>query len=61
VHPGDTLTTTCTWMNPGSSAVGFGESTTSEMCYNFVLSYPAHSLPNPLGGGLEGSANMCLD
>jgi hypothetical protein len=61
VHPGDTLTTTCTWMNTGSSTVGFGESTTSEMCYNFVLSYPAHSLPNPLGGGLEGSANMCLN
>ncbi|MEY4583276.1 MAG: hypothetical protein RL701_7979 [Pseudomonadota bacterium] len=60
VHPGDTLTTTCTWMNTTASQVGFGESTTSEMCYNFVLSYPAHAMPNPLGGGLEGSSNMCL-
>lgn len=61
VHPGDTLTTTCTFMNDTDDAVGFGESTTSEMCYNFILSYPAHSLPNPAGGGLEGSSNMCLN
>jgi hypothetical protein len=60
VHPGDTLTTTCTYMNTTASAASFGESTTSEMCYNFVLSYPAHSLPNPLGG-LEGSSNMCVN
>jgi hypothetical protein len=61
VHPGDTLTTTCTYMNSTDVPIGFGESTTSEMCYNFILSYPAHSLPNPLGGGLEGSSNMCLN
>lgn len=61
VHPGDTLTTTCTWMNTTNSSVGFGESTTDEMCYNFILAYPANALPNPLGGGLEGSANMCLN
>jgi hypothetical protein len=60
IHPGDTLTTTCTWMNTTASSVSFGESTTSEMCYNFVLSYPAHAMPNPQGGGLEGSSNMCL-
>jgi hypothetical protein len=60
VHPGDTLTTTCTWMNTTNAAVSFGTSTTAEMCYNFVFSYPAHSLPNPLGGGIEGSSNMCL-
>lgn len=61
LHPGDTLTTTCTYMNTTGGVVGFGESTTTEMCYNFVLAYPAHSLPNPLGGGLEGSSNMCLN
>lgn len=60
VHPGDTLTTTCTWQNTTGAAVGFGTSTTAEMCYNFVISYPAHSLPNPQGGGIEGSSNMCL-
>jgi hypothetical protein len=60
VHPGDTLTTTCTWQNTTPANVGFGTSTTDEMCYNFVLSYPAHALPNPLGPGIEGSSNMCL-
>jgi hypothetical protein len=60
VHAGDTLTTTCTWQNTTAAAVGFGTSTTAEMCYDFVISYPAHSLPNPQGGGIEGSSNMCL-
>jgi hypothetical protein len=60
VHAGDTLTTTCTWMNNTPATVNFGTSTTAEMCYNFVYSYPAHSLPNPAGGGIEGSTNMCL-
>jgi hypothetical protein len=60
VHPGDTLTTTCTWMNNTAATVGFGTSTTAEMCYNFVYSYPAHALPNPFGGGIEGNSNMCL-
>jgi hypothetical protein len=60
VHPGDTLTTTCTWMNTTPASVSFGTSTTAEMCYNFVYAYPAHSLPNPAGGGIEGSSNMCL-
>jgi len=60
IHPGDTLTTTCTWKNTTPKSVSFGTSTTAEMCYNFVYSYPAHALPNPLGGGIEGSSNMCL-
>jgi hypothetical protein len=40
VHPGDTLTTTCTFATP----TPFGESTNQEMCYNFVLAYPAGGL-----------------
>jgi hypothetical protein len=60
VHPGDTLTTTCTWQNTTPSSVGFGTSTTAEMCYDFIIAWPAHSLPNPLGGGIEGNTNMCL-
>jgi hypothetical protein len=60
VHPGDTLTTTCTWQNKTSRAIGFGTSTTAEMCYDFAFAYPAHAMPNPNGGGIEGSSNMCL-
>jgi hypothetical protein len=59
VHPGDTLTTTCTYQNTTSSTVLFGPSTTQEMCYNFVLAYPADALSHP-GLSLEGSQNTCL-
>jgi hypothetical protein len=44
VHKGDTLTTTCTYATP----TPFGESTNSEMCYNFVLAYPAGALAQSL-------------
>ncbi|HVW26202.1 MAG TPA: hypothetical protein VHC69_12585 [Polyangiaceae bacterium] len=57
-HAQDTFTTTCTWMNTTSAAVSFGTSTTAEMCYNFVVYYPAHALDGV--GGIEGSSNMCL-
>jgi len=60
IHPGDTLTTTCTWQNTTGRAIGFGTSTTAEMCYDFAFAYPAHAMPNPNGGGIEGSSNMCL-
>jgi hypothetical protein len=40
IHKGDTLTTTCTFATP----TPFGESTNDEMCYNFVLAYPAGGL-----------------
>ena len=40
VHVGDTLTTTCTYATP----TPFGEKTTDEMCYNFVLAYPVGGL-----------------
>lgn len=40
IHKGDTLTTSCTYATP----TPFGEKTTDEMCYNFVLAYPAGGL-----------------
>jgi hypothetical protein len=57
-HQTDTFTTTCTWNNTTPASVGFGTSTTSEMCYNFVVYWPAHALDGT--GGIEGSTNMCL-
>jgi hypothetical protein len=44
--PGETLTTSCTFFNDNSFGVPFGESTDSEMCYQFVFHYPAHALSN---------------
>ena len=55
LHDGDTITSTCTWDNPTTSTVKFGEGTGSEMCFNFVYviapnaSFPRYCFP---GGGL---------
>jgi hypothetical protein len=40
VQPGDKVITTCTWDNPTSDIVPFGEATNQEMCFNFVSYYP---------------------
>jgi len=40
INPGDTLTTTCTYATP----TPFGQKTNEEMCYNFVVAYPAGQL-----------------
>ena len=55
INPGDSITTTCTYSNTDGYSVGFGEKTTDEMCFNFTLAYPAHTL---IGGGLH--ANSCI-
>lgn len=44
VMPGDVLRTTCTYDNPGSASVFFGENTEDEMCFDFVLAWPAGQL-----------------
>jgi Copper type II ascorbate-dependent monooxygenase, C-terminal domain/Copper type II ascorbate-dependent monooxygenase, N-terminal domain len=43
INPGDTLTTTCTYAAP----TPFGQGTNQEMCYNFVMAYPAGQLAQP--------------
>jgi hypothetical protein len=61
--PGDTLLTTCYFDNTTSGSVGFGPSTTQEMCYNFLYAYPAHALDNPTLGPIvtSGASNLCVD
>jgi hypothetical protein len=56
--PGDTITSTCTFMNDTAGSVDFGESTGDEMCYQFTYSYPARALDN---GALSliGADNTC--
>jgi len=46
IQPGDTLRTTCTYDNPTTSNVGFGEGTGDEMCFNFMLVYPIQEINN---------------
>lgn len=54
INAGDTLTTTCSY----ASGVRFGTGTSAEMCYNFVLAYPAGALSN--GSFLSTNGNSCI-
>lgn len=54
INQGDTLTTTCQFNAPAS----FGTRTTDEMCYNFVVAYPAGAFSS--GGGLTSGVNHCM-
>jgi hypothetical protein len=59
VKAGETLTTTCTFNNTTNAAISFGTVSEAEMCYNFVVAYPAKALHNP-GNSIEGALNTCL-
>jgi hypothetical protein len=54
LNPGDSLATTCEYQNTSSNAIRFGPETEQEMCYNFVVAYPARALTS---AGLM--ANSC--
>jgi hypothetical protein len=57
ISPGDAVTTTCTYRNPGSKEVRFGERTEDEMCFNFATVYPISA-----ARFLEGRpARFCTD
>lgn len=58
VMPGETLETTCSFFNDTGANVAFGESTTSEMCYQFTLTYPVGALNNG-APSLIGALNTC--
>lgn len=40
LNPGDSITTECTWNNTTPNSVGWGESSTTEMCFSIVYRYP---------------------
>jgi hypothetical protein len=63
LNPGDTLQTTCSYDNTTTGSIGFGPSTTQEMCYDFLYAYPAHALDHPNLGPIVTSAasNLCVD
>jgi hypothetical protein len=44
VAAGDVIRTRCTWKNSSDAFVGYGESSASEMCFDFVSYYPR--IPN---------------
>ena len=41
LRPGDSITTDCTWTNTTSELIGWGESSTAEMCFSILYRYPA--------------------
>jgi hypothetical protein len=52
---GDRVETACTY---GSGPVRFGEGTSDEMCFDFVIAWPAGALVST--GGLTYSPNQCF-
>lgn len=57
INEGDTLETTCTY----NSSATFGTGTSEEMCYNFVMAYPAGALAGATGyTGISGNGNTCI-
>lgn len=42
---GDVVHTWCGWENGGDTAVGYGERTSDEMCYHFLMFYPRITSP----------------
>jgi len=55
IMPGDTLETECFY----DGSVAYGTGTNEEMCYNFVLAYPAGALAG--GGGISNNGNTCIE
>jgi hypothetical protein len=45
ILPGDDVRTTCTYRNPTTSIIRFGERTENEMCFNFLVVYPIAGVP----------------
>jgi hypothetical protein len=48
IDAGDKIKTECTWTNTTTNEVGWGESSTTEMCFSILYRYPAQ------GGGGAG-------
>ena len=49
MNAGDTITTECTWNNTTPDTVGWGESSTAEMCFSILYRYPAQSGAGGIG------------
>jgi hypothetical protein len=60
LYRGDRIVSECTFNNTTSGHVGFGPSSTQEMCYQFAFSYPAGALDNG-APSLTGASNTCWD
>jgi hypothetical protein len=58
LKPGEQLITSCTFNNDTDLGVPFGESSDTEMCYQFTFAWPAHALSNG-AASLLGVPDTC--
>ncbi|AKT43518.1 peptidylglycine alpha-amidating monooxygenase [Chondromyces crocatus] len=58
LKPGDLVRTRCAWNNPTPTNVQFGEDTSDEMCFGFVMYYPKIEFPQ-WNWGLPAFASSC--
>ena len=58
LKPGQQLVTSCTFFNDNNFGVPFGESSDTEMCYQFTFAYPARSISNG-AASLLGVTDTC--
>ena len=58
LNTGDFITTECFYDNKTGAAINFGESTSQEMCYNFIVAYPARAL---ISAGDPSHSTACIN
>ena len=58
INAGDKITYTCTWQNDTSRVITFGQNTTDEMCFYYVIAWPLGQLVDG-SRGPEGDPNAC--
>ena len=58
INAGDRITYTCTWQNDTSRLITFGQNTTDEMCFYYVIAWPLGQLVDG-SRGPEGDPNAC--
>jgi len=61
---GDSITTECTYQNPGPSTVRFGESSDTEMCFSILFRYPRGTSTFCTGsteGSTQGDGGRSID
>ncbi|HEU4533267.1 MAG TPA: peptidylglycine alpha-amidating monooxygenase, partial [Polyangiaceae bacterium] len=61
LRPGDVVNSSCTWNNRGGGPVGFGEDTSSEMCFNFISYYPRITVGTALDPAFSASCTKRVE
>ncbi|MBL8742027.1 MAG: hypothetical protein JNK04_13060 [Myxococcales bacterium] len=61
IDVGDRMTTVCNWENTLPTAVGYGEASDDEMCFNIVTYYPAITVDNWSGAIPTATADCATE